>query len=179
MTKNEISMLAAAVPRKSRTNEEVALWVVIGLFLALGVAWEAYPRIYIHYYYSPHGTRSSSSWANESFGPFPSPIVRYSFYAFLIGFAGFAQLRFSQWFQRDISKTLLRVFLSGSFLMIGGMWTIALANRFWTVLLHQEDLQKVERTMHMGRTVAALGMWSSLAAALLNLGYGLVRKRRV
>ncbi len=108
MTKNNISMLAAAVPPKSRTNEEVALWIVIGLLLALGVAWEVYPRIYIHYYYSSHGTGSSSSWASESFGP--SPLVRYFFYVWLIGLVGFAQLRFSQWFQRDISKTLMRVF---------------------------------------------------------------------
>jgi len=176
MTKNDIPMLAAAVPPRSRTIEEVALWIVIGLLLALGVAWEAYPRIYIHYYYSPHGTGSSSSWANESFGP--SPIVRYFFYACLIGFAGFAQLRFSQWIQRDISNTLLKVFFSASFLMVGGMWTFALANRFWTVQFHPGALQEVERTMHLGGTVAVLGLWSSLAAALLNLGYGLVRKRR-
>ncbi len=62
--------------------------------------------------------------------------------------------------------------------MVGGMWTFALANRFWTVLFHPGDLQKAERTMHMGGIIAVLGLWSSLASALLNVGYGLVRKRR-
>jgi hypothetical protein len=170
------NMASSEPPFKSKALDEAALWIVIGLLLALGVAWEAYPRIYIHYYYSPHGTGSSSSWANESFGP--SPIVRYFFYACLIGFAGFAQLHFSQWFQRDVPKGLLRAFLFACFVMLAGMWTFALANRFWTVQFHPGALQQVERTMHMGGTVAVLGLWSSLAAALLNLAYGLVRKRR-
>jgi hypothetical protein len=59
------------------------------------------------------------------------------------------------------------------------MWTFALADRFWTIEFQPGRLHEVERTMHMGGTFAVSGLWSSLALALLNLVYGLARKRRV
>jgi hypothetical protein len=55
----------------------------------------------------------------------------------------------------------------------------ALANRFWTIEFHARDFQEAERTMHIGGTFAVLGLWSSIALALLNLSYGLVRRHRV
>src|SRR5580698_5081799 len=136
-------MPSSETPLKSKSLEEIVLWIVIGLCLVLGVAWEAYPTVYLHY----HPQRP---WPGEpeSFG-FP-PIVKLFFYFFLIGAAGFAQLRFSRWFQRDISKTLVRVFLLANFVMLAGMWTFALANRFWTIQFQPGRLHEVERTMYMG-----------------------------
>jgi transposase len=165
-------MASSGTPHKPKSLEQVVLWIVIALLLALGCAWEAYPRIYLRY----HPQRP---WPGEpeSFG-FP-PIVQYFFYACLIGSAGFAQLRFSRWFQRSISKTLLRVFLLANLIMLAGMWTFALSNRFWTIQFQAGRLHEVERTMHMGGTFAVLGLWSSLALTLLNLVYGLARKRPV
>jgi hypothetical protein len=122
---------SSVVSPKQRTIEEVVLWIVIGLCLALGVAWETYPRIYMHVHHPPHGQGSSYTWRNEGFGP--SQLVRSFFYACLIAGPGFAQLRFSQWFHRDTSKILLRPYLSAGLVMVVGMWTFDLANRFWTV----------------------------------------------
>jgi hypothetical protein len=162
-------MASSETPHKSKRFEEIVLWIVISLLLALGGAWEAYPRIYMRY----HPVRP---WPGESESFGVTPIVQYFFYACLIGAAGFAQLRFSGRFQRNISKSLLRVFLLASFVMVAGMWTFALANRFWTIQFHPGAFHDAERTMRIGGTFALLGLWSSLALALLNLGYGLVRR---
>jgi hypothetical protein len=170
-------MFAKAVSPKSRTIEEVVLWIVVGLCLALGVAWETYPKIYTRIYHPRHGQGSSDTWANENFGP--SRLVVFFFYACLIAGPGFAQLRFSRWFHRDISKILVRVFLCAGLVMVVGMWTFALANRFWTVQDNRLDLLGAQRGMEIGTTLSTLGAWSGLGVALLNLGYGLVRRRRV
>jgi hypothetical protein len=169
----DTKMFAKAVPPQSRTMEEVVLWIVIGLCLALGVAWETYPSIFMHVHHPPHGPESSYTWRNESFGP--SPLMRSFFYACLIAGPGFAQLRFSQWFRRDTSKILLRVYLSAGLVMVVGMWTFDLANRFWTDDNPLEFLG-AQRGMEIGTTLFRLGAWSGLGVALLNLGYGLVRR---
>jgi hypothetical protein len=170
-------MFAKAVQPKSRTIEEVVLWIVTGLCLALGVAWETYPRMYMHIHHPPQGPGRSYTWANESFGP--PPLVRFFFYACLIAGPGFAQLRFSRWFHRDTSKSLMRVFLFAGLVMVVGMWTFSLANRFWTVEDNRLDLLGAQRGMEIGRTLFRLGAWSGLGVALLNLGYGLLGRRRV
>jgi hypothetical protein len=43
-------MPSSEIPPKSKGFEEIVLWIVVGLFLALGVAWTAYPKIYVHYH---------------------------------------------------------------------------------------------------------------------------------
>jgi hypothetical protein len=165
-------MPPSEIPRKSKTLEEIVLWIDIALLLALGIAWEAYPRIYLHYYpvrpwpgYPNNWDANGSSNGQVSF-----------FYACLAAALGFGQLRFSRWFQRDISKVLLRAFLLAVFVMIAGMWTIAIANRFWTIETNRKLLLEAEPTMREGTMLFRLGFWSSLALALLNLGYGLVRR---
>jgi hypothetical protein len=165
-------MSSSETPYKLKSLEEIIFWIIMALLLALAVAWETYPRIYKHYH-------PQLPWPGEpeSFG-FP-PITQYFFYACLIGSAGLAQLRFSLWFHRSISKTLLRVFLLANFVMLAGMWTFALANRFWTVQFQPGGFYKAEHMMHTGGTFAAWGLWSSLALALSNLGCGLARKCRV
>jgi hypothetical protein len=105
--------------------------------------------------------------------------VKFFFFACLVAGPGFGQLRFSRWFHRDTSKILLRVFLFAGLVMVAGMWTFALANRFWTVEDNRLDLLGAQRGMEIGTTLFRLGAWSGLGVALLNLGYGLVRRRRV
>jgi hypothetical protein len=168
-------MTSSETPPKSKGLEEIVLWMVIGLCLVLGVAWETYPRIYMHSLY-PHGTGSSYIWRDEGRGT--DPLVKFLFFACLIAAPGFAQLRFSRWFPRDISKILLRVFLLASIIMVSGMWTFALANHFWT-LQHSDELHEAEPYMRVGSMLFRIGFWSALATALSNMVYGLVLKRRV
>lgn len=123
-----------------------------------------------------HALSSRPALAGEpgSFGL--SPVVKHFFHACLIGAAGLAQLRFSRWFQRDISKILLRVFLLAVFVMIAGMWTFAIANRFWTIKTNRKLLLEAEPIMRVGTMLFRLGFWSSVALALLNLVCGLIRR---
>ncbi|MGA2095953.1 MAG: hypothetical protein ABSH39_06610 [Candidatus Acidiferrum sp.] len=37
-----------ALLEKSKILEEVALWIVSGLFAALAIAWATFPKIYLH-----------------------------------------------------------------------------------------------------------------------------------
>ena len=80
-------MTSSETPPKSKGLEEIVLWMVIGLCLALGVAWETYPRIYMHSHY-PHRTGSSYTWGNEGRRTFP--LVEFFFFACLIAAPGFA-----------------------------------------------------------------------------------------
>jgi len=168
-------MPANAAELKSRTIEVVILWIAIALFIALGVAREAYPRIYVHYHPFQVWSGDPNNW--DSYGP--SNGQESFFYACLTAALGFAQLRFSRWFQRDISKILMRFFLLAVFVMVAGLWTFSLANRFWTVEDNRLDLLGAEPGMELGKTLFRLGARSGLGVALLNLGYGLVRRRRV
>jgi hypothetical protein len=63
--------------------------------------------------------------------------------------------------------------------MVAGMWTFALTNRFWTVVDNRLYLLGAERGMEIGTTLFRLRAWSGLGVALLKLGYGLARGRRV
>jgi hypothetical protein len=63
--------------------------------------------------------------------------------------------------------------------MVVGMWTFALANRFWTVQDHRLDLLGAQRGMEIGTTLFRLGAWSGFGVAQLNFGYSLARRRRV
>lgn len=170
-------MTSSNIPQKSKSLEEVVLWIVIALLLALCVAWEIYPKIYIYMHHQLHGAGSPYTWREESRG-FSNGQMSF-FYACLTAVLGFAQLRFSRWFQRDISKILLRIFLLAVFAMAAGLWTFALANRFWTVENNRPDLLRAQPGMEIGVTLFRLGAWSCIGVALLNLGYSLVRKRHV
>jgi hypothetical protein len=168
-------MTSSETPPESKGLEEIVLWMVIGLCLALGAAWETYPRIYMHSHY-PHGTGSSYTWRDEGRGT--DPLGELFFFACLIAAPGFAQLRFSRRLPRDISKILLRVFLLASVVMVSGMWTFALANHFWT-LPHSDALHEAEPYMRAGSMLFRIGFWSALAMALSNMVYAVVLKRRV
>jgi uncharacterized membrane protein YidH (DUF202 family) len=167
-------MTSSEIPPQSKDLEEVALWIVIGLCLALGVAWETYPRIYIHYHPVLPWPGYPGNW--DSYGPSNGQLS--FFFAFLVAAVGFGQLRFSRWFQRDISKSLLRTFLLAVFVMVAGLWTIALANHFWTIE-HNNELRRAEPYMDAGAMLFRIGFWSALVTALSNTVYAVVRKRRV
>ena len=128
----------------------------------------------MHYHY-PHGTGSSYTWGNE--GRRTYPLIEFFFFPSLIAAQGFAQLRFSQWFKRDTSKILLRVFLFTCVVMVAGMWAFALANHFWT-LEHNHELRRAEPYMRVGTVLFRIGFWSAFATSLSNMVYAVVRKRR-
>jgi uncharacterized protein (TIGR03382 family) len=59
------------------------------------------------------------------------------------------------------------------------MCRFALANRCWTVQDNRLNLLGEQRGTEIGTRLFSLGVSSGLGVALLNLGYGLVRRRRV
>jgi hypothetical protein len=171
----DAGMTSRETPPKSRGLEEIVLWMVIGLCLALGAAWETYPRIYKYSHY-PHGTGSSYTWKEEGRGT--DPLVKFSFFACLIAAPGFTLLGFSRRFPRDTPKILLRVFLLAGIVMASGMWTFALANHFWT-LQHSDELREAEPYMHAGSLLFRVGFWSAIATSLSNMVFVVVLRRRV
>ncbi len=168
-------MPSSEIPPKSKGFAEIVLWTVVGLFLALGVAWAAYPKIYVHYHPGLAWPVVPESWRDYSGS---SPLLVYFFLACWTAACGFWQLRFSQWFGRDSSRSLLWLYLLFSFVAVAGSWTFALGSQFWTMTVQKESYE-ADRVLEVGRILVKLGLFSSLGAALLNVGYSLVRGRRV
>jgi hypothetical protein len=168
-------MPSSEIPPKSKGFEEIVLWIVAGLFLALGVAWTAYPKIYVHYHPGLAWPVVPQRWRDYSG---TSPLLVYFLLASWTAACGFWQLRFSRWFGRGSSKSLLWLYLFFSFLAVVGSWTFALGSQFWTISV-QKGFYEADGVLEIGRMLVKLGLFSSLGAALLNVGYSLVRGRRV
>jgi hypothetical protein len=128
-------MPSSEIPTKSKGFEEIVLWIVVGLFLALGVAWTAYPKIYVHYHPGLAWPVVPQSWRDYSGS---SPLLAYFFLACWTAACGFWQLRFSRCFGRDSSKSLLWLYLLFSFVAVVGSWTFALGSQFWTISVQKE-----------------------------------------
>ena len=154
----------------ARRVEQILLWIVIGLFLVLSIAWNVYPRIYYRYHPAP------PPWPGqpESFG-ISNAALCFWFGCFL-ALLGFLQIRLSCRSHRGSSEVLFWLFLLFGFGAAVGAWIFAVANHFWTLtdkmlLLHQH------RAMKIGETFATYGLRSALGAGLLNLGISAFRRR--
>jgi hypothetical protein len=156
---------------QSKNFEEIVLGIVVGLFLALGVAYIAYPAFYYRHHPRPmwpiHPV-ASGGWA-------ASPSLAYFFFAGITAFFGFWQTRVSRWFGRESSRILSWLFLLSSRFAIAGSWKYALAIRFWT-LSTVNELYTAMPSMRIAGTLVKWGLQSSIAVVLLNFGYALFHR---
>jgi len=169
----DTDMASSEIPLKAKALDEAALWLAIALFLALGIAYVAYPAYYYQHHPRPmipiHPV-ASSVWAY--------PTLVYFFFAVLTALFGFLQTRFSRWYRRESSRLLFWIFLLSTLAVIAGSWHYALAIRFWTLATKDELLAAIPEMQKGG----PLLLWSfrlSFAAAVLNVGYALLHKRIV
>jgi hypothetical protein len=162
-------MLSVETTPKARKLEQAALWIVVGLFLALSMSWAVYPRVYDHYHPTP-------PWPGEaeSFGPSNAQLC--FFVAILLAVFGFLQVGFRQRFQRDTSRFLFWVFLVLSVGWAFDYWTFALSTRFWTVELQKQSNQ-AHRAYEMSSMLAGYFLKPIAAIGLLNIGLAWFRKR--
>jgi hypothetical protein len=162
------------IPPKSKDLDEIVLRIVVGLFLALGIAWAIYPRIYLHYHPGlawPVVPRRWRDYADSS------PELVYFLLACMTAAFGLWQTRFSRKFGRDSSKILSWLYLLFSFVFVVGSWTFDLGSHFWTISI-QNDFYEPDRALQIGRLLVKFGVFSSVGAALLNVTYGSFRGRR-
>jgi len=164
------NMAPSEIPLKSKALDEAALWLAIALFMALGIAYVAYPAYYYQHHPRPmvpiHPV-ASSVWAY--------PTLVYFFFASLTALFGFLQTRFRRWYGRESSRLLFWLFLLSTLVVTAGSWHYALAIRFWTLATKDELLAAVPEL----QKVAPFLMWSfrlSFASAVLNVGYAILHK---
>jgi|HubBroStandDraft_1064217.scaffolds.fasta_scaffold137289_2 hypothetical protein len=163
-------MPANAAEPKSRTIEEIILWIAIALFIALGVAYIAYPRFYYRHHPTPMFPIYPANWAAA-----PSPV--YFFFAGITALVGFWHTRFSRWFGRDSSRILLWLFFLSGLTVMAGSWKYGIAVRFWT-LATKEELYAAVPAMQIAGSLVKWGLWSSITLVILNFGYALAPKRQ-
>jgi len=86
--------------------------------------------------------------------------------------AGFGlwQTRFSRNFGRESSQFLTWLYLLSSVLFVAGSWTFDLGSHFWTIPI-QNEIYPPDRILEIGRFLVKYGLYSSLAAAFLNVTY--------
>jgi hypothetical protein len=162
-------MLSVEIPPNARKLEQAALWILVGLFLALSMSWSVYPRVYDHYHPTP-------PWPGEleSFGPSNAQL---SFlFAVLLAVLGFLQIGFRRQLQRDTSRFLFWVFLLLGLGWAFDYWTFALSTRFWTVEL-QKQSDQAHRAYEMSSMLAGYFLKPIVAIGLLNIGLAWFRKR--
>jgi hypothetical protein len=167
-------MASSEIPPKSKGLEEIVLWIVVGLFLALAVTWAIYPRIYVHNHPGNPWPVIPQRWVEYSDS---SPTLVYFFLACMIAAFGFWQTHLSRRFGRDSSKILLRLYLLFSLVFAAGSWTFDLGSHFWTIPI-QNALYAPDGVLQIGRILVKWGLYASLAAAFLNVTYSSFRERR-
>jgi len=167
-------MTPSEIPPKSKGFDEIVLWIIVGLFLALGIAWATYPRIYLHYHPGLPWPVVPPRWVEYSGS---SPTLVYFFLACTTAAFGFWQTRFSRRFGRDSSKILLWLYLLFSLVFVVGSWTFDLGSHFWTIST-QKEFYAADGVLEIGRMLVKLGVFSSLGAAFLNVTYSSFRGRR-
>jgi hypothetical protein len=165
-------MASSETPPKSKRLDEIVLCFAIGLFLALGVAYMAYPT----YYYQHHPRPmipiyplASTVWSH--------PSLVYFFFAGVTALFGFWQTRISRWFGRESFRILFWIFLLCTLVVIDGSWKYALAIRFWT-LATKEELLAAFPALQSAGTLVKWGLRSTFAAVFLNFGYALLHRRQ-
>jgi len=167
----DAEMAPSENPLPSKGFNEIVLWIVVGLFLALGIAWAAYPNIYLHYHPGLAWPVIPQRWRPYSDS---SPALVYFFLACMTAGFGLWQTRFSRSFSRESSQVLTWLYLLSSVVFVAGSWTFDLGSHFWTIPL-QNEIYAPDRILEMGRILVKYGLYSSLAAAFLNVTYSSFR----
>ncbi len=167
-------MASSEIPPKPKSPEEITLWTVAGLFLALAAAWVIYPRIYVHNHPGNPWPVIPQKWIEYSDS---SPALVYFFLACMIAGFGLWQTRFSQKFGRDSSRILLWLYLMASQIFVAGSWTFDLGSHFWTIPI-QNGFYAPDPVLEVGRILVKWGLYASLATAFLNVTYSSFRERR-
>jgi cytochrome bd-type quinol oxidase subunit 1 len=167
-------MTSSEIPPKSKGLDEIVLWVAIALFLSLGIAWLVYPRIYAHSHPGLPWPIIPQRWVGYADS---SPTLVYFFLACMTAGFGFWQTRFSRRFGRDSSRILLWLYLLASVVFVAGSWTFDAGSHFWTIP-NQNELYEPNRVLEIGRILVKFGVYSTLAAAFLNVTYSSFRERR-
>lgn len=167
-------MSSSDAPLQSKGSDEAVLWTIVGLFLALGLAWVIYPRIYAHSHPGLSWPVIPQRWVEYSDS---SPVLVYFFLACMTAGFGLWQTRFSHRLGRDSSRTLLWLYLFASQIFVAGSWTFDLGSHFWTMPI-QNGFYAPDRVLEVGRILVKLGLYTSLAAAFLNVTYSSFRQRR-
>jgi hypothetical protein len=167
-------MTPSETPPKSKGFDEIVLWIVVGLYLALAIAWLTYPRIYLHSHPELPWPVIPGHWKKFADS---SPTLVYFFFACITAFFGLWQTRFHRRFGRDSSTILLRFYLLFSVTAVAGSWTFDLGSHFWTIPI-QSGLYAPDRVLQIGRRLVEVGVFSALGAAFLNVTYSSFRERR-
>jgi len=167
-------MPSSEIPPQSKGFDEIGLWIVVGLFLALSIAWATYPRIYLHNHPGLHWPVIPKKWVEYSDS---SPQLVYFFLACMTAAFGLWQTRFSRSLSRESSKILLRLYLLFSLVFVVGSWTFDLGSHFWTIPI-QSEFYAPDGILEVGRILVKWGLYASLAAAFLNVTYSSFRERR-
>ncbi len=170
----DADMASSKIPSNSKRSDEAALWAVVGLFLALAIAWAIYPKIYLHNHPGLSWPVIPQRWVAYSDS---SPTLVYFFLACMTAGFGLWQTRFSYKLGRDSSRILLWLYLLASQIFVAGSWTFDLGSHFWTMPI-QNGFYAPDRVLEVGRILVKWGLYASLAAAFLNVTYSSFRQRR-
>ena len=167
-------MPTSEIAPKSNGLEEIVLGMIVGLCLALCIAWAAYPRIYLHYHPGLPWPVIPQRWVEYADS---SPTLVYFFLACMTAAFGLWQTRFSRRLGRDSSKLLTWLYLLFSLVFVVGSWTFDLGSHFWRFPI-LNDLYQADRTLEIGRIFIKWGLYASLATAFLNVTYSSFRGRQ-
>jgi len=168
-------MASSEAPLKSKALDEIVLWTIVALLLALAIAWAIYPKIYVHNHPGLPWPVIPQRWVAYSDS---SPSLVYFFLACITAGFGLWQTRFSRRLGRDSSQILLWLYLLFSSVFVIGSWTFDLGSHFWTFPI-LNDLYAADRVLEIGRILIKWGLYASLAAAFLNVTYSSFRERKL
>ena len=171
----DTDMASSEAPLKSKALDEIILWTIVALLLALAIAWAIYPRIYVHNHPGLPWPVIPQRWVAYSDS---SPSLVYFFLACITAGFGLWQTRFSRRLGRDSSQILLWLYLLFSSVFVIGSWTFDLGSHFWTFPI-LNDLYAADRVLEIGRILVKWGLYASLAAAFLNVTYSSFRERKL
>jgi hypothetical protein len=163
----DTDMTPSENPPHSKGLDELVLWIVVGLFLALAIAWAIYPKIYLHSHPRLAWPVIPQRWREYADS---SPSLVYFFLACMTAGFGLWQTRFSRNFGRESSQFLTWLYLLSSVVFVAGSWTFDLGSHFWTIPI-QNEIYPPDRILEIGRFLVKYGLYSSLAAAFLNVTY--------
>ena len=169
------NMSSYEAPLKSPALDEIVLWIIVALFLALAIAWAIYPKIYVHNHPGLPWPVIPQRWVAYSDS---SPSLVYFFLACITAGFGLWQTRFSRRLGRDSSQILLWLYLLFNSVFVIGSWTFDLGSHFWTFPI-LNDLYAADRVLEIGRILIKWGLYASLAAAFLNVTYSSFRERKL